>query len=286
MLTATVFALLFGIIEGPDSGWSSRLVLGAFATAAVLLVAFIRYALRAAHPLLDPRIFAITRLRTGAIGVGAVFFGLFALFFVNAQYLQYAKGYSPLVTGVAILPLPIAVIFISRRSVALARRIGTRTVVTGGIILIATGLAALSFVDASTSYLPYALAILVVAIGMGLSVPALSTGIVTSLPPAQAGMGSGLNSAVREIGSALGVAVVGTVLTSQFASGLPASLREHADSTSRTLQAARQLGTAVHTQAVNAFTDAMATGFRVVAVIVLVAAVAVARGLHRTSARA
>ncbi len=283
LLTATVFALLFGIIEGPDSGWSSRLVLGAFATAAVLLAAFIRYALRAAHPLLDPRIFAITRLRTGAIGVGAVFFGLFALFFVNAQYLQYAKGYSPLVTGVAILPLPIAVIFISRRSVALARRIGTRTVVTGGIILIATGLAALSFVDASTSYLPYGLALLVVAIGMGLSVPALSTGIVTSLPPAQAGMGSGLNSAVREIGSALGVAVVGTVLTSQFASGLPASLRDHADSTSRTLRAARQLGTAVHTQAVNAFTDAMATGFRVVALIVLIAALAVARGLRSAS---
>jgi EmrB/QacA subfamily drug resistance transporter len=281
LLTTTVFALLFGIIEGPDSGWSSRLVLGAFAAAAVLLAAFIGYAMRAAHPLLDPRIFAITKLRTGTIGVGAVFFGLFALFFVNAQYLQYAKGYSPLVTGVAILPLPIAVIFISRRSVALARRIGTRTVVTGGMILLAAGLVALSFVDSSTPYLPYGLTLLVVAIGMGLSVPALSTGIVTSLPPAQAGMGSGLNSAVREIGSALGVAVVGTVLTSQFTSGLPDALREHADSTSQTLRAAQQLGAAVHTQAVDAFTDAMATGFRIVAVIVVIAAVAVARGLSR-----
>lgn len=270
LLTATVFALLFGIIEGPDSGWGSGLVLGSFAGAAVLLAGFISYALRAAHPLLDPRIFAINRLRIGTIGVGAVFFGLFALFFVNAQYLQYAKGYSPLVTGVAILPLPIAVIFISRRSV-----------VAGGIILLAAGLAALSFVDSSTPYLPYGLALLVVAIGMGLSVPALSTGIVTSLPPAEAGMGSGLNSAVREIGSALGVAVVGTVLTSRFASGLPTALREHADSTSQTLRAAEQLGTAVHAQAVNAFTDAMATGFRVVALIVLIAAVAVAQGLQR-----
>jgi len=118
---------------------------------------------------------------------------------------------------------------------------------------------------------------------MGLSVPALSTGIVTSLPPAQAGMGSGLNSAVREIGAALGVAVVGTVLTSQFANGLPATLREHADSTSQTLRAAQQLGAAVHNQAVNAFTDAMATGFRVVAAIVLIATVAVARGLSRSN---
>ena len=285
LLTATVFALLFGIIEGPDSGWTSTLVLGAFVAVAVLLAAFISYALRAEHPLLDPRIFTITKLRTGTIGVGAVFFGLFALFFVNAQYLQYAKGYSPLVTGVAILPLPIAVIFISRRSVALARRIGTRTVVAGGMIVLATGLIALSFVDSSTPYLPYGLALLVVAIGMGLSVPALSTGIVTSLPPAQAGMGSGLNSAVREIGSALGVAVVGTVLTSRFTSGLPAVLRDHADSTSQTLRAAQQLGADVHMQAVNAFTDAMATGFRVVAVIVLIAAVVVAAGPSRSSVR-
>lgn len=282
LLTSTVFALLLGIIEGPDSGWTSTLVLGAFAAAAVLLAAFISYALRAPQPLLDPRIFTITKLRTGTIGVGAVFFGLFALFFVNAQYLQYAKGYSPLVTGVAILPLPVAVIFISRRSVALARRIGTHTV---GMIMLAAGLAALSFASASTPYLPYGLALLVVAIGMGLSVPALSTGIVTSLPPAQAGMGSGLNSAVREIGAALGVAVVGTVLTSRFTSGLPATLREHAGSTSQTLRAAQQLGTGIHTQAVNAFTDAMATGFRVVAVIMVIAAVAVARGLSRTSAQ-
>jgi len=88
LLTAAFFALLFGIIEGPDRGWNSALVLGSFAAAALLFAVFIAHALRATHPLLDPRVFAITRLRTGTIGVAAVFFGLFALFFVNAQYLQ------------------------------------------------------------------------------------------------------------------------------------------------------------------------------------------------------
>jgi MFS family permease len=281
LLTATVFTLLFGIIEGPGHGWSSVLVLGSFGATALLFAGFIAHALRATHPLLDPRVFAITRLRTGTIGVAAVFFGLFALFFVNAQYLQYAKGYSPLVTGLAILPLPIGMIAVSRRSIAVAGRIGTRTVVAGGMVLLAAGLAALSFVGAATPYLPYGLALLAVSTGMGLSVPSLSTGIMTSLPPARAGMGSGLNSAAREIGSALGVAVVGTVLTSRFAGVLPAALRDHADSTSGTLRVAQQLGTAVHTQAVHAFTDAMATGYRVIAVVVLAAAVAVALGLRR-----
>ncbi|OHV55359.1 MFS transporter [Pseudofrankia sp. BMG5.36] len=281
LLTATVFALLFGIIEGPDHGWTSALVLGSFAAATLLFALFLTHALRGTHPLLDPRVFAIAKLRTGTIGVAAVFFGLFALFFVNAQYLQYAKGYSPLVTGLAILPLPIGMIAISRRSVAIARRIGTRTVVTGGMILLAAGLAALSYVTSATPYPPYGLALLAISTGMGLSVPTLSTGIMTSLPPARAGMGSGLNSATREIGAALGVAVVGTILTSHFANNLPTSLQEHADSTSQTLGAAQQLGPTIYTQAVNAFTDAMAAGYRATSVIVLIAAVAVALGLRR-----
>jgi EmrB/QacA subfamily drug resistance transporter len=281
LLTATIFALLFAIIDGPDRGWSSALVVGSFTSAAALLALFIAHAMRATHPLLDPRLFAIRKLRIGAVGVAAVFFGLFALFFVNAQYLQYAKGYSPLVTGLAILPLPVGMIGASRRSVAIAGRIGSAAVVTGGMLLVAAGLGALSFADSGTAYVPYGLALLAISIGAGLSVPALSTGIITSLPAARAGMGSGLNGAAREIGAALGVACVGTVLTSQFARGLPATLHAHADSTSRTLSAAHDLGTTVHTQAITAFTDAVGTGYLAVAAIVLVAAVATAPGLRR-----
>ena len=280
LLTATVFALLFGIIEGPGYGWGSAAVLGSFAAAALLTAGFIAHALRTPRPLLDPRLFASARLRTGTIGVAAVFFGLFALFFVNSQYLQYAKGYSPLVTGLAILPLPIGIIIVSRRSVALARRAGARIIVPAGLVLIAGGLTALSCVTSVTPYLPYALALLAISAGMGLSVPALSTGIMTSLPPTRAGMGSGLNSAAREIGSALGVAVVGSVLSSRFAGILPPSLREQAGSVSQALSGAERLGTTVHAQAVNDFTSAMAAGYRVIAVVVLAAAVTVALGFR------
>jgi EmrB/QacA subfamily drug resistance transporter len=280
LLTGTVFALLFAIIEGPDQSWSSALVLGSFGASLALLVAFVVHSLRVTHPLLDPRVFAISKLRVGTLGVAAIFFGLFALFFLNAQYLQYAQGYSPLVTGLAILPLPIGMIIASRRSIAIAGRIGARTVITGGMLLVAAGLAALSFVDSGTPYLPYGLALLAISTGAGLSVPALSTGIINSLPPARAGMGSGLNSAAREIGAALGVAVVGTILTSHFASALPTALQEHADSTSRTLRAAEQLGGTVHTEAVNAFTGAASIGYLVVSAIVFMASVAIAWGLR------
>lgn len=283
LLTGTVFALLIGIIEGPESGWMSPLVVGSFTAGLALFAAFVIRSLRVTEPLLDPRVFKIAKLRTGTFGVGAVFFGLFALFFVNAQYLQYAKGYSPLVTGVAILPLPIGMIIVSRRSVAIAARYGTRTVVAAGMVLVATGLTGLSFATATTPYLPYAGALLAIAAGMGLSVPSLSTGIMTSLPPARAGMGSGLNSAAREIGAALGIAVIGTVLTSKFTGALPQALDGRADSTSQALRQAQHLGTGVYGEAVDAFTSAMAAGYRVIAIVVLVAAGLVCRGLSATA---
>jgi EmrB/QacA subfamily drug resistance transporter len=279
LLTGSVFLLLLAIIEGPEQGWTSGLVIGAAFGAGMLLAAFVGHARRSDHPMLDPKIFTIRSLRTGSIGVAAVFFGLFALFFVNAQYLQYAKGYTPLATGIAILPLPLAMVIVSRRSVGLVQRIGVRPVVTAGLLLLAAGLAALSFATAATPYLPYSAALLLIAAGMGLAVPSLSTGIVTSLPPEQAGVGSGINSAVREIGAALGVAVIGTVLASTFERSVPAGLHREGLSVFQTLRAAEQIGPSVHADAIEAFTNSMAAGLRVVSVVVLASAIAVTRGL-------
>lgn len=281
LASGSVFLLLLAIIEGPSRGWTSTFVAGAAVGAVVLGSAFVRHGLRSSSPMLDPRVLTIARLRTGAIGIAAVFFGLFALFFVNAQYLQYAKGFSALTTGVAILPLPIGMILVSRRSIALADRAGVRTVVVGGLVALAAGLAALSFVDATTPYFPYALALLLVAAGMGFSVPSLSSGIVSSLPAEQAGVGSGINSAVREIGAALGVATVGTILASSLRRGLPAAVDREA-SAFEVISEARRLGSAIESETVRAFTDAMSAGLRVVALVVLVGAVASARGLGPT----
>lgn len=142
------------------------MVAGAAVGALVLGAGFVRHGMRSTRPMLDPRVFTIARLRSGAVGIAAVFFGLFALFFVNAQYLQYAKGYSALTTGIAILPLPIGMAVVSRRSIAFAQRLGARTVVVGGLAALASGLAALSFIDAATPYIPYAGALPLVAAGM------------------------------------------------------------------------------------------------------------------------
>jgi len=275
LLTGSVFVLLLAIIEGPEQGWTSAFVLAAGFGAGVLVVGFIAQARRSDHPMLDPTIFRINHLRTGSVGVAAVFFGLFALFFVNAQYLQYAKGYTALATGIAILPLPLAMVVVSRRSVGLAQRVGVRPVVTAGLLLLAAGVIALSFATASTPYLPYSAALVLVAVGMVLAVPSLSTGIVTSLPTEQAGVGSGINSAAREIGAALGVAVIGSVLASTFQRSLPEELQSEGRSAFQILRTADQLGPTVHSQAISAFTNSMAVGLWVISIVVVAAAIVV-----------
>lgn len=227
VLVAGLVALLFGIIEGPERGWTNGLVLGGFGGSVLLLTGFVCYALRVRGALLDPRVFRLPTVRAGSLGVGVSFFGLFGLFFANAQFLQDVKGYSAIATGFAILPLPIVMAALSPRSVRLAARFGARTVIGVGMGAIATGLVLQSFVHRGTPYPVYALFLMVLAAGMALSAPSLTGGILAGLPPERAGLGSGLNSAAREIGAAVGVALVGTIVNSHggIATGLSLGYR-------------------------------------------------------------
>ncbi|GJF33330.1 MFS transporter [Kitasatospora sp. NE20-6] len=257
LLTAGTGALLYGIVEGPSRGWASAHVLGGFAAGAALLAGFTRYALTARHPLVDPRLFASRRLRAAALGTAASFFGLFALFFVNAQFLQYVKGYSPARTGFAIVPLTVGMALVPRLAVRLQARHGVRFVAGGGLALIGAGLLGMSTAGPATPYPLYAVWLLVLSAGLGLCAPGLTHAVMSELPPRQAGLGAGLNTAAREFGAALGVAVVGTVLTARLGPG------------------------GVHGGSGAAeFAAATAVGLRVVAVPVLLAAVAVTLGLR------
>ena len=172
-----------------------------------------------------PRLFRLSGVRAGALGIVALFFVLFGLFYVNAQYLQDVKGYSPLLTGVCILPIAIAMPYASARSTRLSARIGARNTIVLGLLCVAAGLALLSFATAATPYPLYGLLLAVVGGGMGLAMPPLSGTMVHALPASHAGVSSGLNSTTREIGSALGVAVLSTVLITRFAGHLPVQLR-------------------------------------------------------------
>jgi MFS family permease len=225
LLTTGLVAILFGIIEGPAYGWTSPRIITAFAAGAVLIAAFTAHALRSRTPLLDPRVFTSPTLRAATLGTATSFFGLFALFYVNSQYLQEIKGYGAAVTGVAIVPLTIGIALVPKLAVRWSHR--PRPVIGTGHALIGLGLLGASTADAGTPYWTYACWLLVISAGTGLSMPALTVGVVTSLPPHQTGLGSGLGTSARELGAALGVAVTGTVLAAHpdLAQGMGPALR-------------------------------------------------------------
>ncbi|MFI9242500.1 MFS transporter [Streptomyces sp. NPDC053086] len=225
LLTAGLAAMLFGIIEGPGHGWTSVRILTAFGTGALLVTAFTVRSLRSDAPLFDPRVFRSGELRASTLGLATGFFGLFALFFVNSQYLQQVKGFEPAVTGVAIVPLIVGMALVPKFAARWSAR--PRPVVGTGLALIGLGLLAASLADAHTPYALYACWLLVISAGAGLAMPALTLGVAVSLPPHQAGLGSGLGTSAREIGAALGVAVAGTTLAghADFGHGMGPALR-------------------------------------------------------------
>lgn len=254
LLTAGSTAVLYGIIEGPSHGWGSAEVLAGFALGAVLLAGLIWHSLRSPHPLIDPRVFRSRRLSVAVLGTGTTFFGLFALFFVNSQYMQYVKGFSAAAAGLAIVPLTLGMIIVPRFAVRLEARLGPLIPAAGGLALIGAGLLAVATADASTPYPLYAVYLVLLSCGMGFAAPVLTHGVMANLPADRSGMGAGLNSAAREFGAATGVAVIGTIMASRAGDG-------------------------AHHPA--AFADSMGVGLGIIGILVLLAAGVVAVGYRR-----
>ncbi len=290
LLTAGGVALLYGIIDAPMRGWGSSQVLGSLIVAAVLLASFAWYETRCEYPMLDPRLFRLSGVRVGSLGITALFFALFGLFYVNAQYLQDVKGYSPLLTGVCILPVAVTFPVTSAGSTRLAARIGVQATVAAGLLCLCCGLTLLSFATLATPYGLYGAMLAITGAGCGLALPPLSGMIVHALPPTHAGVGSGLNSTTRELGSALGVAVLSTILASRFASHLPAGLRALHGAQRHVIQhsvtAALQYASSVPTAGVrarlvdgtrDAFISGTSAGLRVGVALLLLTSVVVVR---------
>lgn len=274
VLVVTIFLVLFGIIQGPEFGWTSPAVLAAFGAGLLFLLAFCRYETGREQPLLDPRAFRHRGMRAGTLGIVVSFIAMYSVFYLNGQYLMNVKDYPAALAGLGTAPLAVVIFLVSPRAAKLADRYGPRPVVAFGLLVVAVGLALFSFCGPSTPYIAYAGCIVVVGAGSGLSNPPLSNAIVTALPAHQAGVGSGINSFSREIGGALGFAVFGTLLNSRFSQALPGSLQRFQDESSAGQALGAMLDRVEHpgtlhlaAQAREAFTVGMAESLRAVGLI-------------------
>ena len=217
--------LVYTIIEAPGRGWTSAASLLGFAGAAVLLIAFVVGERRAGQPMLDVRLFTNMRFSAASAAVTIAFFTLFGFIFLMTQYFQFVRTYSPLSTGVHLLPVAISVAVGSTAGTRLAVRLGTKTIVTAGLALQAIFYFwVASDITPTLGYGMIAIQMVVYGLGMGLTSAPATESVMGAVAADQAGVGSAVNDSTRLLGGTLGVAVIGSVYASLYDSRLSASL--------------------------------------------------------------
>jgi len=299
LVAGALFAIVDAIIEAPTRGWTGTTTLAEFAAGLAALGIFAWWELRIEHPLIDLRIFTSRAFSTAAASVTVIFFALFGSLFVLTQYLQLVHGYSPLSAGVRALPFAFAMGAMSPLSPLLAKRLGTRVIISAGMALMGGGLLDLSTAGVHTAYPPVALAVAIMGAGMGLVMAPASTTIMTTVPAHQAGAGSAINDTIREVGGALGIAIVGSLSAAVYhsrlgsvlaASHAPSHIVHVATSSVAAADIAGQRigglqGSELVAAAHAAFVHAMAMGIRLAAAVALVSAVAAFFALPRRPLR-
>lgn len=277
-------ALVYAIIEGPHYGWASGRTVATFVLALVALGLFGLRELTTRHPMLDLRLFRDRRFSVASAGMTLTFFAMFGTFFLVAQYFQLVLGYSPLQSGLFQLPMAFVIMSVAPQAPKLVARFGAARVVPVGLGLTAFGLGAFSQVGTETVIWSVYGAIVPLAAGMALTMTPLTTLIMSSVPLGRAGVGSAMNDTTRELGGALGVAVLGSVVTSQYTAslapsiaGLPAEARAAADSgLTGALAVAERIGgvtgAEITAAAQSAFVDGMGLAAVVGSLVVFTAA--------------
>lgn len=283
-------AILFAIIEAPDHGWTAPVVVGSFVTGATFLACFIWWERTTPRPMLDVRIFKNPRFSAASATITLTQFAMFGSTFLLTQYFQFRLGYSPLKSGIMLMPVAIGLMVGSPNAPRLVRRFGTTRVVVVGLLAVSAATTCYTS-DALMSSFAIGFGIrLVYGLGMGITMAPVTESIMGSMPRERAGVGSAINDTTRQTGGALGVAVLGSIFAFQYhraietTAGVSATTLHHArDSIGKSLEVAQNVGGVAGAHltdaAQHAFVSAMRITFGVAAVVVLLAALVAARFL-------
>ncbi|MEV6339206.1 MFS transporter [Nocardia vinacea] len=210
-----VLSVVWGVIHGADDGWTSTGVLSTLIGGAVLLGLLIAWELRTPDPMLPLRLFRSRAFRVSNATGFTFAVGVFGSIFLLAQYFQVVQGYGPLQSGIRTMPWTMAPMVVAPLAGLIVDRVGARTLLTAGQILLAVALgwmAAVTSVDAS--YGAFVGPFLLGGIGMGLTFAPGSTVVMASASAEDRAMASGTNSTIREVGVAMGIAVLASVFAS------------------------------------------------------------------------
>ncbi|GGV90551.1 MFS transporter [Streptomyces massasporeus] len=280
--------LVYGIIKGGQlADFTDATVLATIGAGVAVLVAFVVFEKRSDHPSIDVTYFKDKVFSAAIAAIALVFFALMGVTFFAVFYTQSVRGYSPLQTGLLMLPLAAAQLIFAPRARLVVDRFGNRVTTTAGMVVIAAMLVAFATLDADTPIWILEVIFFLMGAGMAHIMTPVSVVIMQALPREKAGSASALSNTFRQVGGALGIAVLGSVLSTAYRTGiedklgvLPPALRHTAgESIEATLGVADKLGPrgeSLVAPAYDAFLHAMHTTALWGAGVALIGAVVVA----------
>src|SRR5579859_7497884 len=216
---AGLFAIVFGFSQAQTAGWTAALTVGSLAGGVVLLAGFVVAEQRVGHPLLPLRVI-VDRARGGAyVAVGISGLAIFGTFLFLTFYLQVVKGFSPLTTGLLFLPMTACILISSNLSSAIG--LGPRVLIAAGMVLSAGGMAVLTQVTATSSYVSGVLpALLILGLGLGLIFAQAINTATAGVAREDSGVASALVNNMQQVGGSIGTAALSTIALSATATYL------------------------------------------------------------------
>jgi predicted MFS family arabinose efflux permease len=216
LATGGMVLLVYALVQAPSQGWGAGTTIGELAGAAGLLALFVVNELRHSNPLAPLSIFKINGLGFADLTQLTVFIGFFSLFFFLTLYMQEVLHYSAIKTGLAYLPLCVAVGVSSGIASQLLVKVGTRAVMVSGALIAAGGLFWLSHLSVHATFLANILpGTLLASLGIGAVFVGVATAANSGVPADKAGLAAALLNASQQLGGALGLAILTAVATSR-----------------------------------------------------------------------
>ena len=209
-----LFALTFALIEANSYGWTDPVIVGLFALSAASLAAFVLLELHQRSPMLDLSLFRSSTFAGANVVALLVTLAMFGVFFFMSIYMQNILGYSATKTGAAFLPMTILIILIAPIAGRSSDRIGSRALMTAGMLCLAASLAVFSRLGLDSTFWDIFPGLIVGGFGMALVMTPMTAAALGSVPVEKSGVGSGVLNTFRQLGGALGIAVMGAIVAS------------------------------------------------------------------------
>jgi predicted MFS family arabinose efflux permease len=216
LIALAISAVVYGLMEGPERGWTSAIVLASFVVGAGATASFVRVERRRKEPLLDVRYFARRAFGSATLCITLQFLVTFGLFLVLVQWFQLVLGYSVITSALALAPLGPPLILLSVLSPWITRYVGLKATYVVGLTCISVGLFFFSRLGPGSTFASVLGPMLVLSSGIGLCSAPATTTIVHETPAEKHGVAAAVNDASRELGAALGIAIAGSALAATY----------------------------------------------------------------------